>query len=176
MGICCMIQGTQAWCSVTIQRGGMRRQMGGRFKREGTYVYLWLIRAAVWQKPTRYWKAIILQLKINKIVFKREPETRSALHRTGCHQASLSLSRNHEPGRSPRFSLVSPPRSQSFPGLASLTLPVGLSALEISLPTSKMFISWNVCTMSWKKDTFTKPKRNNVPPRSSTARRGSWPT
>ena len=54
VGIGCMVLGTQAWCSVTIQRGGMRRQMGGRFKREGTYVYLWLIRAAVWQKPTRY--------------------------------------------------------------------------------------------------------------------------
>ena len=36
-----------------------------RFKREGTYVYLWLIHAAVWQKPTQYCNAIILQLKIN---------------------------------------------------------------------------------------------------------------
>ena len=35
----------------------------GRFKREGTYVYLWLIHADVWQKPTLYYKAIILQLK-----------------------------------------------------------------------------------------------------------------
>ena len=24
----------------------------GRFKREGTYVYLWLIHVDVWQKPT----------------------------------------------------------------------------------------------------------------------------
>ena len=38
---------------------------GGRFKREGTYVYLWLIYAAVWQKPTQCCKAITLQLKIN---------------------------------------------------------------------------------------------------------------
>ena len=38
---------------------------GGRFKREGTYVYLWLTRVDVWQKPTQYCKAIILQLKIN---------------------------------------------------------------------------------------------------------------
>ena len=37
--------------------------VGGRFKREGTYVYLWLIHIAVWQKPTWYCKAIILQLK-----------------------------------------------------------------------------------------------------------------
>ena len=36
------------------------------FKREGTYVYLWLIHAAVWQKPTQYCKAMILQLKLNK--------------------------------------------------------------------------------------------------------------
>ena len=36
----------------------------GKFKREGTYVYLWLIHADVWQKPTQYCKAIILQLQI----------------------------------------------------------------------------------------------------------------
>ena len=35
----------------------------GRLKREGTYVYLWLIHTVVWQKPTQYCKAIILQLK-----------------------------------------------------------------------------------------------------------------
>ena len=32
----------------------------GNFKREGTYVYLWLIHAEVWQK-TKFYKAIILQ-------------------------------------------------------------------------------------------------------------------
>ena len=40
--------------------------VGGRFKREGTYVYLWLIHVDVWQKPTQYCKAIIIQLKMNK--------------------------------------------------------------------------------------------------------------
>ena len=44
--------------------GGSR----GRFKRKGTSVYLWLIHADVWQKPTQYCKAIILQLKINKFL------------------------------------------------------------------------------------------------------------
>ena len=41
--------------------------MGGRFKREGTYIYthLWLIRVDIWQKPTQHCKVIILQLKIN---------------------------------------------------------------------------------------------------------------
>ena len=43
----------------------MRREVGGRFKREGTDAYLWLIRVDVWQKPTQHSKAIILQLKIN---------------------------------------------------------------------------------------------------------------
>ena len=40
-------------------------EVGGRFKREGIYLYLWLTRADAWQKPTRYCKAIILQLKID---------------------------------------------------------------------------------------------------------------
>ena len=36
--------------------------MGGRFKREGTYVYLWLIQVDIWQRPTQNCKAVILQL------------------------------------------------------------------------------------------------------------------
>ena len=41
------------------------------FKREGTCVYLWLIHVDVWQKLTQYCKAIILQLKIDKLRKKR---------------------------------------------------------------------------------------------------------
>ena len=37
--------------------------MGGR--KEGTYADLWVIYVDVWQKPTQYCKAIVLQLKIN---------------------------------------------------------------------------------------------------------------
>ena len=33
--------------SVSTERGGMGRAMGGGFKREGIYVYLWLIHAEV---------------------------------------------------------------------------------------------------------------------------------
>ena len=40
-------------------------EVTGRFKKEGTYMYPWLIHVGVWQKPTQYCKAIILQLKIN---------------------------------------------------------------------------------------------------------------
>ena len=36
-----------------------------RFKREATYVYLWLIHVVVWWKPTQYCKTIIPQLKLN---------------------------------------------------------------------------------------------------------------
>ena len=45
-------------------------EVRGRFKREGPYVYLWLIHIDVRQKPTQYCKAIILQLKINNFFFK----------------------------------------------------------------------------------------------------------
>ena len=40
--------------------GDGRGVQGGR-----TYVYLWLIHVGVWQKPSQYCKAIILQLKKN---------------------------------------------------------------------------------------------------------------
>ena len=35
-------------------------EVGGTFKMEETYVYLWLIHVSTWQKPTQYCKAIIL--------------------------------------------------------------------------------------------------------------------
>ena len=52
----------------------MGRVVGGRLKREGrgTYVYPWLIQVDAWQKPTQYYKAIILQLKITKLNFLKE--------------------------------------------------------------------------------------------------------
>ena len=43
---------------------------GRRFKKEGTYVYLWLIHADLWQKPAQYCKAIMLQLNMNKFKLK----------------------------------------------------------------------------------------------------------
>ena len=36
------------------------------FKREGTYICLWLIHVDVWQKSRQYCKAILFQLKISK--------------------------------------------------------------------------------------------------------------
>ena len=44
----------------------MEMEVRGRFRREGTYVYLRLIHVDVWQKPIQYCKAIILQLKKEK--------------------------------------------------------------------------------------------------------------
>ena len=38
----------------------MGREMGGRFKREGAYVYLWLIHV---EETAKFCKAIILQLE-----------------------------------------------------------------------------------------------------------------
>ena len=49
--------------------GGMVSGSGGRFKREGAYVYLCV---DVWQKPAQYHEAIILQLQINKPKKTRE--------------------------------------------------------------------------------------------------------
>ena len=45
-------------------------KMGGRFKRKGTYIYLWPIYIDVWQGLTQYCKAVILQLIINKLKMK----------------------------------------------------------------------------------------------------------
>ena len=45
--------------------------VGGRFQREGTYMYLWLIHV-VWQKPTQHCKATIFQLKKKKSLKKKK--------------------------------------------------------------------------------------------------------
>ena len=37
---------------------------------EGIYVYLWLTHVDIWQKPTQYCKAIILQLKIKELLLR----------------------------------------------------------------------------------------------------------
>ena len=61
MGICRMMQEPKASALWQPRRVGW----GGRFKWEGTYVYLWLIHADVWQKYHSIAKKIILQLKTN---------------------------------------------------------------------------------------------------------------
>ena len=45
---------------------------------EGTRVYPWLIHVVVWQKPTQYYKAMILQLKINEFNYKQRLTTSSS--------------------------------------------------------------------------------------------------
>ena len=39
------------------------RELGGKFMREGTYVYQWLIHVDVWQKMIQFHKSIIFWLK-----------------------------------------------------------------------------------------------------------------
>ena len=52
--------------------------IAGRSKREGTYIYLWQTHVDIWQKPTPYCKAVILEFKINNLkkrkacIFRRE--------------------------------------------------------------------------------------------------------
>ena len=59
----------------------MGREVEGRFKKKGTYVYLLPILVDVSQKPTQYCKAIILQLKINKLKKKKESTCQCRRHR-----------------------------------------------------------------------------------------------
>ena len=42
---------------------------GWEVQEGGTYIYPWLTQVNVWQRPTQYCKAIIFQLKINKLKY-----------------------------------------------------------------------------------------------------------
>ena len=44
-------------------RGEMGRELAGGFERVGTCVCLMLTHVDVWQKPSQYYKVIMLQLK-----------------------------------------------------------------------------------------------------------------
>ena len=80
-------------------------EVGGRFKREGTYACLWPIHGDVWQKPSQYCKAILqLKIKIFKIQSSKlykisqttwehilNAEINSHLHMVSHHQASNQL-------------------------------------------------------------------------------------
>ena len=60
--------------SFLIHWGDVRNTSNGRFRREKTYAYLWLILVDVWQTAAQYCRAIILQLNIkalNKTTKKR---------------------------------------------------------------------------------------------------------
>ena len=75
----------------------MGETVGGRIKREGTYVYLWLIHVDVWQKPTQYWTSVILQLKINKPKIKLLLREKQFLVNPGkiWHRGCFDLDRHH---------------------------------------------------------------------------------
>ena len=64
-------------------------EVRGKFKREGTYVYLWLIHVVIWQKSIQYYKAIIPQLKI---IFKNMSD--SEIKTVSC-QTVLSPSQSY---------------------------------------------------------------------------------
>ena len=62
MRICCVTRELKVGPCNNLERGDV--EGGGReVQREGTYVYPWLIHVDVWQKTTKFCKAIILQLK-----------------------------------------------------------------------------------------------------------------
>ena len=49
-----------------LEGGVMGWEMGGRFKMEGTYLYLMSIHAGVWQKLSKYAKQLSSNLKKKK--------------------------------------------------------------------------------------------------------------
>lgn len=60
-------------------------EVGWRFKRKWTYLYLWLLHTVIWQKPTHYCRAIILQLKVDKL------KKKSVSGQPGCGETWLVI-------------------------------------------------------------------------------------
>ena len=62
--------GSSNRCPVTTYRGGMGQKVGGRLRREGAYVHLWLIHLGVWQKPTQSLQSNYPSIKNKQISLK----------------------------------------------------------------------------------------------------------
>ena len=67
LGLCNKLEGRDG------ERDGREVQEGG------AYVFLWMIHVDIWQKPTEFYKAIILQLK-NKFKIKNKCELDGIMH------------------------------------------------------------------------------------------------
>jgi len=68
-------------------------EVRGRYKKEGIYVYMWLIHGVGRQKPTQHCKTIILQLK--KKEDRAGPETSSLCHPPPASQGTRILKGAH---------------------------------------------------------------------------------
>ena len=68
--------------------------MEGRFKREGTYVYLWLIHADVWQKLTQYCNYLSIKNKFLKKLKVYLPGGKEVIIVVEGKQRSLYMSTN----------------------------------------------------------------------------------
>ena len=55
-----------------------------------TWIYLWLILVDVWQSPTQYSKAIILQLKVNTLKKKKNKQGRPLENSPGGQESQVS--------------------------------------------------------------------------------------
>ena len=51
-------------------------EMGGGFRRQGTYVYLWLIHVDVWQRLAQYCRAVVLLKKKKKKTYTLKKKRR----------------------------------------------------------------------------------------------------
>ena len=113
----------------------MGREMGGGFGREGTRVYLWLI-LDVWQKTTKFCKAIILQLKnisvqFSSVQFSHSVVSDSATPWIAARQASLSITNSRSLLKLMSIELVIPS--------SHLSSVVPFSSCPQSLPASGSF-------------------------------------
>ena len=70
------------------QRGGMEVGMRWRAKREGIYVYLWLIYTAIWQKPTQHQSNTIFHFFFFNMRSVKRNTIRSELFRNDCSRVT----------------------------------------------------------------------------------------
>ena len=70
MGVFCMSQETQTGALYQPLEGWGGEGDGREGQKGGIYVYLWLIHIEVWQKTTKFCKAVIFQLKNKQVKIK----------------------------------------------------------------------------------------------------------
>ena len=127
-----MAQETQT--GLSTYKGGMGREMGGRFKRKRIYVYQWLIHDEIWQKTTNFCKAIQFSSvqSLSRVWLFATPWT-------AAHQAYLSITNCQSLPKPMSIELVMP---SSYLILCPLLLPLIPPFIRVFSNESTLRMRW----------------------------------
>ena len=103
-------------------------EVGGSFKREGTYIYLWLIHVDVSQKLIQYCRTIIFQLKTDIFIERKRKDHLPAWALALMHLVAVSLQLAQQDPAELRQGLI----LSSYEPAAAWCIPASTAAVTVA--------------------------------------------